>query len=34
MELREYWRVFKRRAWIPNVLMGVTMSPTGARAVL
>src|ERR1700687_440108 len=34
MELREYWRVFKRRAWIPIVLLVVTVLTAGALAVL
>ena len=34
MELREYWRVFKRRAWIPIVLLVVTVVTAGALAVL
>jgi len=34
MELREYWRVFKRRAWIPIVLFVVTVLTAGALAFL
>src|ERR1700736_6792696 len=34
MELREYWRVFKRRAWIPIVLFAVTALTAGALAFL
>src|ERR1700737_4766279 len=34
MELREYWRVFKRRAWIPIVLLLVTVLTAGALALL
>jgi capsular polysaccharide biosynthesis protein len=34
MELREYWRVFKRRAWIPIVLLVVTILTAGALAFL
>jgi len=34
MELREYWRVFKRRAWIPIVLLVVTVLTAGALAFL
>jgi capsular polysaccharide biosynthesis protein len=30
MELREYWRVLKRRAWIPIVLVVVTVLTAGA----
>src|SRR5437899_955682 len=30
MELREYWRVFKRRAWIPILLVIVTAATAGA----
>src|SRR5205823_7164183 len=30
MELREYWRVFKRRAWIPILLVIVTATTAGA----
>jgi len=32
MELREYWRVLKRRAWIPIVLVVVTVVTAGALA--
>src|SRR4029077_2132406 len=32
MELREYWRVFKRRAWIPIVLLVVTVLTAGGLA--
>jgi capsular polysaccharide biosynthesis protein len=32
MELREYWRVFKRRAWIPILLLVVTVLTAGALA--
>ena len=34
MELREYWRVFKRRAWIPIVLLVVTVATAGALTFL
>jgi len=34
MELREYWRVFKRRAWIPVVLLVVTVATAGALTFL
>ncbi len=34
MELREYWRVFKRRAWIPAVLVVVTVLTAGALTFL
>ena len=34
MELREYWRVFKRRAWIPIVLLIVTVATAGALTFL
>jgi capsular polysaccharide biosynthesis protein len=34
MELREYWRVFKRRAWIPILLLIVTVATAGTLAVL
>ena len=34
MELREYWRVFKRRAWIPIVLLVVTVLTAGALTFL
>ena len=34
MELREYWRVFRRRAWIPIVLLVVTVLTAGALAFL
>src|SRR4029077_3260400 len=34
MELREYWRVLKRRAWIPIVLLVVTVLTAGALAFL
>jgi capsular polysaccharide biosynthesis protein len=34
MELREYWRVFKRRAWIPVVLLVATVLTAGALAFL
>ena len=34
MELREYWRVFKRRAWIPILLLVVTVATAGALALL
>src|SRR5947209_12789830 len=34
MELREYWRVFKRRAWIPILLLVVTVATAGTLAVL
>jgi capsular polysaccharide biosynthesis protein len=32
MELREYWRVFKRRIWIPILLLIVTVITAGALA--
>ena len=34
MELREYWRVFKRRAWIPIVLLIATVATAGALTFL
>src|SRR5438094_3517006 len=34
MELREYWRVFKRRAWIPILLVIVTAATAGALTFL
>ena len=34
MELREYWRVFKRRAWIPIILLVATVLTAGALAFL
>ena len=34
MELREYWRGFKRRAWIPIVLLIVTVATAGALTFL
>jgi len=34
MELREYWRVFKRRAWIPILLLVVTVATAGTLAFL
>src|SRR3979411_3011891 len=34
MEIREYWRVFKRRAWIPIILLIVTVLTAGALAIL
>ena len=34
MELREYWRVFKRRAWIPILLVIVTVVTAGALTFL
>ena len=34
MELREYWRVFKRRAWIPIVLLVVTVVTAAALTFL
>src|ERR1700682_6029133 len=34
MELREYWRVFKRRAWIPILLFVVTALTAGGFAFL
>jgi capsular polysaccharide biosynthesis protein len=34
MELREYWRIFKRRAWIPIVLLVVTVVTAGALTFL
>jgi len=34
MEFREYWRVFKRRAWVPIVLLVVTVATAGALALL
>jgi capsular polysaccharide biosynthesis protein len=34
MELREYWRVFRRRAWIPIVLLIVTVLTAGLLAFL
>src|SRR5438132_10071764 len=32
MDLREYWRVFKRRIWIPILLLIVTVITSGALA--
>src|SRR5437867_3177092 len=34
MELREYWRVFKRRAWIPILLIIVTAATAGVLTFL
>jgi capsular polysaccharide biosynthesis protein len=34
MELREYWRVFKRRAWIPILLVIVTAATAGVLTYL
>jgi capsular polysaccharide biosynthesis protein len=34
MELREYWRTFKRRAWIPILLLIVTTATAGALTFL
>jgi len=34
MELREYWRVFKRRAWIPILLVIVTAVTAGALTLV
>src|ERR1700730_1615069 len=34
MELREYWRVFKRRAWIPVLLVIVTAATAGVLTFL
>ncbi|HVS06624.1 MAG TPA: Wzz/FepE/Etk N-terminal domain-containing protein [Candidatus Dormibacteraeota bacterium] len=34
MELREYWRIFKRRAWIPMLLVVVTVLTAGGLALL
>lgn len=34
MELREYWRTFKRRAWIPILLVIVTAATAGALAFI
>ena len=34
MELREYWRIFKRRAWIPIVLVVATMVTAGGLALI
>src|SRR5438445_7806793 len=34
MELREYWRVFKRRAWIPVVLAVVAVLTAGVLSYL
>jgi len=34
MELREYWRVFKRRAWIPILLLVATIATAGTLALL
>src|SRR5438094_1160842 len=34
MELREYWRVFKRRAWIPILLVIVTAATAGVLTFL
>ena len=34
MELREYWRILKRRAWIPILLVAVTVLTAGGLALL
>jgi capsular polysaccharide biosynthesis protein len=34
MELREYWRILKRRAWIAGLLLVVTVLTAGALSVL
>ena len=34
MELREYWRIFRRRLWIPIVLVLVTTSTVAALGFL
>jgi capsular polysaccharide biosynthesis protein len=34
MELREYWRVFRRRFWIPLLLMVIAVASTGAVTYL
>jgi capsular polysaccharide biosynthesis protein len=34
MELREYWRILKRRAWIPILLVLVTTLTAGALALI
>src|SRR5437870_3669862 len=34
MELREYWRTFKRRAWIPILLVIVTAATAAALAFI
>src|SRR5438445_3609546 len=34
MELREYWRTFKRRAWIPILLVIVTAATAGVLAFI
>lgn len=34
MELREYWRILKRRAWIPLILLVVTVLTAGALALV
>jgi uncharacterized protein involved in exopolysaccharide biosynthesis len=34
MDVREYWRVFKRRAWIPILLVVVTVVTAGGIAIL
>jgi capsular polysaccharide biosynthesis protein len=34
MELREYWRIFRRRAWIPALLLIVTVATTTALIFL
>jgi len=34
MELREYWRILKRRAWIPILLVVVTVLTAGALALI
>lgn len=34
MELREYWRIFKRRAWIPILLVVVTALTAGGLALV
>ncbi len=34
MELREYWRILKRRAWIPILLLVVTVLTAGGLALI
>ena len=34
MELREYWRILRRRAWIPLLLVAVTVLTAGGLALL
>jgi uncharacterized protein involved in exopolysaccharide biosynthesis len=34
MNVGEYWRIFKRRAWLPTLLVGVTVLTAGGVALL